>query len=115
MAVLHLEAKKLSQKKPKSQTKFLMPKEHRFAGHQCSCCGTLVCRGTAVGNHCRRAKFILGHRMLQRKIRTKAYYAINCLPRKKQLKAIVKQLANKLSKTMGSFTDYANGGQIAAR
>ena len=97
MAVLHLEAKKLSQKKPKSQTKFSMPKEHRFAGHQCSCCGTLVCR------------------MFQRKIRTKAYYAINCLARKKQLKAIVKQLANKLSKTMGSFTDYANGGQIAAR
>ena len=50
-ATLHLEAKILSQKKPKSQIKFLMPQKHRFAAHQCTCCGTLVCRGTAVGKH----------------------------------------------------------------
>ena len=28
-----------------------MPQGHRFAAHQCTCCGALVCRGTAVGNH----------------------------------------------------------------
>ena len=31
--------------------KFLMSQGHRFAAYQCTCCGTLVCRGTAVGNH----------------------------------------------------------------
>ena len=50
-ATLHLEAKVLSQKKPKSQTKFLMPQGHRFAARQCTCCDTLACRGTEVGNH----------------------------------------------------------------
>ena len=53
MATLHLETKILS------QTKFLMLQGHRFAAHQCTCCGTLVCCGTEVGNHCVKVLFII--------------------------------------------------------
>ena len=54
MPTLHMKAKNLSQNMPKSKTKFLMPHGHRLVAHQCTCCGTSVCRGTAVGNHCSR-------------------------------------------------------------